>query len=80
MAGQVGAVSRAGPEPFVPVLCSIRKAAELLDCSPITIRRLITEGALRRRYLRASVRVLGSDVQGLVDKLPATRERRRESI
>lgn len=53
----------------VPALLSVAHVAELLDCSPQTVRRRIAEGSLPARVDHGRVVVRGDDLRTYVDRL-----------
>jgi len=70
----------------VPVLLSIADAAQLLGCSPRTLRRRISDGQLTAVIDHGLMRVRGDDLRAYIDALPTVgarpprrRRRRRRS-
>jgi hypothetical protein len=64
----------------VPALLSVARVAQMLDCSPRTVRRRIAEGALPAVIERERVMVRGDELRAYVDGLErpgATSPRRR---
>ena len=56
----------------VPALLKIATVAELLDCSPRTVRRRITDGELPAVSDHGCTKVRGDDLRRYVDTLQAT--------
>jgi excisionase family DNA binding protein len=54
---------------MVPALLSVAHVAELLDCSPQTVRRRIADGSLPAVVDHGRVMVRGDDLRAYVDRL-----------
>jgi hypothetical protein len=54
---------------MVPKLLSVASVARVLDCSPRTVRRRISEGSLLAVTDHGRVMVLGDDLRDYIDRL-----------
>ena len=71
LVGPASAGDADGPDdgPVTPLLVRLERAAEALDCSPTTIKRLIRAGTLPAVKVQGSTRVRVCDLRKFVEHL-----------